>query len=237
MYSRYAGVVLAAIVALPALTGVGTPRAEAPVVGPDYNAPYLDADVAYWRGVFEQGGREVYARRDEILAAQNLPRGAEVADVGAGTGFYSLLFAEAVGPEGRVYAVDISPDFITAIGERVRAAGMTNISPVINAADDVKLPDNSIDVAFICDTYHHFEYPESVMRSLHRALRPGGEVVVVDYRKVPGRSSPWVMHHVRLDSEQAKAEITGFGYELVEERDFLHTQYFLRFRKLEGDAP
>lgn len=220
-----------AFVLLLGMTAGRTALAEAPVLSPAFNAPYADADVGYWRGVFEQGGREVYARRNEIVAALGLPKGADVADIGAGTGFYSLMFAEAVGPEGRVYAVDISPDFIASIDERARMAGLTNVTAVLNTADDVKLPEHSIDLAFICDTYHHFEYPESVMRSLYRALRPGGEVVVVDYQKIPGRSSTWIMNHVRLGSEQAKAEITGFGFELVEQRDFLLTQYYLRFRK------
>lgn len=205
--------------------------AEAPAVGPAMNAPYDNADVDYWRSVFEQGGREVYARRAEILQSLGLQPGMAVADVGAGTGFFSLLFAEAVGPGGRVFAVDISPEFVSAIGERARAAGLENVTPVLNDARDLKLVPDSIDLAFICDTYHHFEYPESTMASLHRALRPGGEVVVVDYRRAAGRSSPWVMRHVRVGTEEVKAEIQGGGFELLEERDFLDTQYYLRFRR------
>ena len=200
-------------------------------VRPGINKPYEDADVAYWTGVFEHEGREVYARRAEILDALDPKPGMTVADIGAGTGFYSLMLAQAVGPAGHVYAVDISPGFVAAIERRADAAGLDNLSAVLGTVEAVNLPDQAIDLAFICDTYHHFEYPSTMMASLNRALRPGGEVVVVDYRREPGRSTGWVMGHVRAGAEQVWQEITAAGFDLVEERDFLRTQYYLRFRK------
>lgn len=223
------GAVFLAIFAI--VVDTGRSVAEAPVVGPALNAPYENADVRHWREVFEQEGREVYARRAAIVDALALKPGMSVADVGAGTGFYTLMFAETVGRDGRVFAVDTSPDFVAAIGERAKASGFGNVTPVLNDARDVRLPVDSIDLAFICDTYHHFEYPRSTMASLRRALRPAGEVVVIDFRRVAGRSSPWVMHHVRAGVDEVKAEIEGFGFELVEELNFLNTQYYLRFRK------
>jgi predicted methyltransferase len=99
----------------------------------------------------------------------------------------------------------------------------------------VNLRPASIDLAFISDTYHHFEYPRDILRALHEALKPGGEVVIVDFRRVPGMSSPWVMGHVRAGANTVRVEMESAGFALVEQRDFMRTQYYLRFRK-DGDG-
>jgi predicted methyltransferase len=102
---------------------------------------------------------------------------------------------------------------------------------VVNDPRHVRLPENSVDLVFISDTYHHFEYPRSTLRSIHRALRPGGEMVVIDFKRIPGFSNPWVLNHVRAGESVVTAEITAAGFELVERLDFMQTQYYLRFRK------
>jgi len=203
-------------------------------VRPGINRHYENADVGYWREVFERGGREIYDRRFDILEAVAPTPGMSVADVGAGTGFFSLMFAQAVGERGRVYAVDISPEFVAAIGERARDIGVVNVVPVLNRADDVGLPASSVDLVFICDTYHHFEYPKGMLSSIHQALKAGGEMVVVDFRRVPGESSSWVMSHVRAGEDRVREEIEAAGFDFVEQRDFMRTQYFLRFRKTDA---
>lgn len=202
-----------------------------PSVNPGINAPYRNADVNRWRGVFERDGREVWDRRHEILAALNLRPGMTVADVGAGTGFFALMFAQAVGPDGRVYAVDIEPNFVDSIRSRAQGLGYRQVSGVVNTAKSVLLPVHSTDLVFVSDTYHHFEYPQSMLASIHAALRPHGELVLVDFKRIPGVSNPWVLGHVRAGAEAVIREVSQAGFDLVERRDFMRTQYFLRFRK------
>ncbi|MDZ7754726.1 MAG: class I SAM-dependent methyltransferase [Gammaproteobacteria bacterium] len=200
-------------------------------VNPGINASYADSQWQRWVDIFERDGREVYDRRHDILEALAIERGSTVADIGAGTGFFTRLFAREVGPEGRVYAVDITPTFVDNVVRRAQEQGHDNVTGIINTPRDVLLPEAAVDLAFISDTYHHFEYPISTMRSLHRALKPGSEVVVIDFKRIPGVSNPWVLGHVRAGKEVFIREIESAGFVLEEERGFMETQYFLRFRK------
>ena len=210
------------------------PAAAQQSVSPGVNDPYKNADVRRWRGVFERDGREVWDRRHDILAALNLKPGTAIADIGAGTGFFVMLCAEAVGPKGRVYAVDITRNFIDAIRTRANGMGYRNVIGVVNSARSVLLPVNSIDLAFSSDTYHHFEYPDSTLASIHAALKPGGELVVVDFKRIPGVSVPWVIGHVRAGEDVVAREIEQAGFDLIERKDFMQTQFYLRFRKRPG---
>ena len=201
-------------------------------VAPGINRHYENADYQQWVGTFERAGREVYDRRAEIVAAAQVRPGMIVADVGAGTGLFTRLFAREVGPKGRVYAVDITPEFVTNTVRTARAEQLTNVEGVINTPTDVKLAPQSVDLAFLCDTYHHFEYPRSMLASLHRALRPDGRLVVIDYEKVAGRSSSWVMGHVRADKAAVIREIEAAGFRFVGEEQILQDNYFLRFVRI-----
>lgn len=201
-----------------------------PMVHPSINAPYKDPEFESWVRTFERPGREVYDKRAQIVAATGVEAGQTVADVGAGTGLFTLLFAEKVGPQGRVYAVDISGSFIDNIRRRASERGFDNVEGVINDQKSVKLPAHSVDVAFMSDTYHHFEYPHELMASLNRALRPGGTLVVIDFRKEG--AGGWVQGHVRAHKSTVIEEIESVGFELVEEKEnLLERNYFLRFRK------
>ena len=199
---------------------------------PSINAPYQDPEFERWVRTFERPGREVYDRREAIVQAVGVEAGQAVADIGAGTGFFTLMFAEEVGPQGRVYAVDISRNFIRNIERRAASAGFENVEGVVNDQRSVELPPESVDVAFITNTYHHFEYPREIMASLRRALRPGGTVVVIDYRKEGG--SGWVRGHVRAAKPAVIDEMESTGFALVEDSDLLRKNYFLRFTK-EGE--
>ena len=198
-------------------------------VRPGINRHFTDPAFEQWVARFERPGREVYDRRNQIVAATGVGPGMVVADIGAGTGLFTRLFAAKVGDSGKVYAVDIAPAFVDNIVRVSRAQGRRNVEGVINSAKSVSLPPHSIDLAFICDTYHHFEYPRDMLASLHRALKPDGSVVIIDFRKIPGFSSPWVMGHVRAGEPVVVSEIEAAGFRLVEDRDFLTTSYFLRF--------
>lgn len=202
-----------------------------PAVDPEINAHYQDADPQRWIQVFERPGRELFDQRREIVDALALQPKMDVADVGAGTGLFTMLFAERVGPEGQVYAVDISKPFLDGIRQRAQWAGLANITPVLNQQQSVSLPAQSVDLVFVADTYHHFEYPEQMLASIRSALRPGGQLVIIDFRRMPGLSSEWVMGHVRAGRSQVLAEVETAGFELIDEPLGLQGNYVLRFRK------
>lgn len=200
-------------------------------VNPGINHYYYGASHEEWVPVFESPSREVFAKRHKVIAALDIKPGMRIADIGAGTGFYSLMFAERVGPEGIVYAVDIAEDFVDTIKSNAVAAGHGNVIGVVNNGRDSGLAPGSIDLAFICDTYHHFEYPQTTMRSIHHALSQQGEVVIIDFRKAPDIASAWVQRHVRAGRDEVIEEMRAAGFELVEDLPLLRTNYFLRFKK------
>jgi ubiquinone/menaquinone biosynthesis C-methylase UbiE len=218
-------------VALIGLLSGGFASAAEQNVNPRINNSYQNPDVRQWVGVFERDGREVWDRRLDILRNLRLTPGQSVADIGAGTGFFSALMAAEVGPDGRVFAVDIAPNFVEASVRRAAEQGLNNVVGVVNSQRDVGLKDASVDLVFISDTYHHFEYPLTTLAGIHDALRPGGEMVVIDFKREPGFSSSWVLGHVRAGEAQVRSEIESAGFELVERLDFMQTQYFLRFRR------
>ena len=200
-------------------------------VSPGINDYYRDdPDFHIWVQRFETEGREVFDRRYDILKAMAIQPGMRIADIGAGTGLYTRLFSRAVGPNGKVYAVDISDEFVRNIVRLAQERSMANVVGVVSTDKDVKLAADSIDLAFVCDTYHHFEYPQTMLSSIRQALGKDGQLVVIDYRKQRGLSSSWVMGHVRPDQEQVKQEISQAGFEYVRDFDFLTTNYFMVFR-------
>lgn len=183
--------------------------------------------------MFEVESREVYSARDEIVAVLGVRSEMVVADVGAGTGLFLELLNERVGEGGRVYAVDIAPKFVDYMQERVREEGLTNVATVRCTDRSVGLPGDSLDLAFLCDTYHHFEFPQHMLASLGSALRSGGELVIVDFERVPGVSSDWILGHVRAGKEEVIAEVEAAGFEWVEEIEVggLTENYAIRFRR------
>lgn len=204
-------------------------------VRPGINDRYLakDLKVAEWVDRFEGESREVYSQRFVVLKACGLKKGMRVADIGSGTGLYTRLFSQAVGDEGWVFAVDIAPAFLQHINRKMATTGTNNVTGVLAAEDSVRLPPGSLDFAFICDTYHHFEYPRSTMKSLHRAMKPDATLVVIDFERIEGKSRPFVMGHVRAGKDVFQKEIEAAGFEKIEEvriRGF-QENYFLKFRR------
>ena len=198
------------------------------------NTRFLDEDleVDEWLKRFEVESREIFRERQALLEAVRLEPGMAVADIGAGTGLFLAPFSRSVGPEGRVYAVEISPAFVEHLGRRAEEEGLDNVEVVLCAEDSVSLPAQSIDVAFICDTYHHFEFPISSMRSIHTALRPGGRVVIIDFIRIPGQSREWVLEHVRAGEEVFTAEIESVGFQKIPAPAVpLAENYFIQFQK------
>jgi predicted methyltransferase len=214
--------------------------AEEPGARPSLNEKFRDPalKVEEWTQKFETESREIFLQREAILKAAGVKPGMSVADIGAGTGLFTIPFAKAVGPDGTVYAVEIAPKFIDHIKARTEKEGTPNVKTVLCTDRSVELPEASVDLAFICDTYHHFEHPRETMASLHKALKPGGVIVLIDFVRIPGRSSDFVMGHVRAGQEVFEKEITEAGFEKTgEEKGFLAENYFVRFRKAEVKKP
>ena len=208
-------------------------------VRPGINDPFKNPDVKDFQGKFEGESRDVFAQRDKLVGLCKLKSGMVVADVGAGTGLFTRLFAKEVGGGGQVYAVDIATKFLEHIQKTSREEGLRNVTPVLCNPDSVDLPADSVDMAFVCDTYHHFEFPERTLLSLYRAIKPGGKLVVVDFARIPGKSSDWVLNHVRAGQEVVEKEIIAAGFDRAEEgKDLLKENYLVIFTKpTKGDAP
>jgi predicted methyltransferase len=213
------------------------PAAALPGASPDVNQPFQGTKLGHWESIFERPGREVYDQRYRILEAAGVKPGLRVADIGAGSGLFSSLFAHAVGPQGRVYAVEVSPGFVAALEERARSEGLGNLGPILSTQRDTGLDPGSIDLAFVCDTYHHFEEPKAMLESIHRALDPGGVLILIDYHRRPGFSSPWILSHVRAGRDQVVREVESAGFRLTKEPPLLRESYFLRFERLGGRTP
>lgn len=225
-----------ALAAAPCFTGCQTP-APPPVessVKPGINADYLNPDlnVTNWVERFEREGREIYEQRRAILAAARVRPGSSVADVGCGTGLFTSMLASATGPSGLVYAVDIVPKFLSLVRQRTDAEGLRNVRTVLCTESSVRLPPDSVDLVFLCDVYHHFEYPQSSLGSLHQAVRKDGEVFLIDFKREPGVSSDWILNHVRAGQATVTAEFEAAGFRKVEEVPLLKDNYVLRFRKV-----
>ena len=200
-------------------------------VRPGINRHFMAPDWQQWVNTFERPGREVYDQRHAIVAATRVRPGMDVADIGAGTGLFTRLFAAAVEPDGSVYAVDISGSFIENILRTSHEQGLSNVTGIVNTPTDTGLPAESIDLAFISDTYHHFEYPQQTLASIHRALRSEGRLIIIDFRRDPRVSSSWVMGHVRGNQAQVIGEVQAAGFRLVDDRHLMRSNYFLEFVK------
>jgi len=193
--------------------------------------PELDVDT--WVERFEGESREVFVARHDVLRATGVRAGDRVADIGAGTGLYTRLFAAAVGKDGWVHAVDIGPGFLLHINRTVSEAGLANVTAVFGRIDSIALPPGSVDLAFLCDTYHHLEAVEPMLASIHRALARDGRLVVVDFERIPGQSREWVLDHMRAGKDVFRREIEAAGFAFVEEIEIpsFEENFFLKFKK------
>jgi predicted methyltransferase len=209
--------------------------AHEPSVKPGINAPYLaeDLDVDAFVKRFEIESREIFRHRIAIATTAGFKAGMHIADVGAGTGLFTEIMARAVGPQGKVYAVDIVPRFIAHLERRARERHLDNVTTVLCKEDSVELPEASVDLVFLCDTYHHFEYPRATLASIRKALRPGGQLVVVDFERIPGVSSAWVLDHVRAGKDVVVREVSQAGFVLDPQSGLaaLRENYFVRFKR------
>ncbi|MDZ7628401.1 MAG: methyltransferase domain-containing protein [Parvularculaceae bacterium] len=188
----------------------------------------------------EVGSRELYAAREAVLAAAKIAPSERVADIGAGTGLYSLMFANAVGANGVVYAIDIEPRFLKLINQRAADLDFRNVVSVLGREIDITLPPNSADVAFIADTYHYFSDRSAIMKSVREALVSGGRLIVVDFELTAKNAGDASHDHVRFGKAGLINDVQSFGFTLIEEPvvDGLTDFYMVIFAKSDsGPAP
>ncbi|MCH7959439.1 MAG: class I SAM-dependent methyltransferase [Candidatus Hydrogenedentes bacterium] len=190
-----------------------------------------DPSVEFYIKTFEGEDRAIFTHRLEILDALHLEPGTDIADIGAGTGFFSRMFAKAVGPKGTVYAVDIADNFIEHIDAFAKEEKLKNLKAILCDERSTKLKKASVDIVFICDTYHHFEFPYDTMASVYDALRPGGQVVIVDFERIQGITGEWALNHVRCGKGTVTDEVKDAGFDFVEEVPMMDHQYVIRFKK------
>lgn len=213
-----------------AILGAGSALAQEASVSPTINQTFKsDAlDVEGWAGRFSGESREVFHARHDVVKAMALKSGESIADVGAGTGIYTRLFAQAVGSTGTVYATDLAPKFLAYIAQNAAKDGLNNVRTIQAGDRASNLPAASVDVIFHSDVYHHFEYPMIMNADLRRALKPGGRLYVLEMEKAGNNIS-----HVRAPRDVVIAEIEKSGFALVGQLKVpgLSENYLLQFRK------
>jgi ubiquinone/menaquinone biosynthesis C-methylase UbiE len=192
-----------------------------------HQAHHVPRSPDEWVKILEDPDRDGWQKPDQVVEKLGLASGAVVADIGAGSGYFSVRFARAVGPQGTVYAADIDEGLIKHLGKRSAEEGLDNLKPLLGRPDDPLLPPASVDLVFICDVIHHIEDRGPYYSKLARALRPGGRLAIVDFhkRELPVGPPP----AMKIAKTDLIAELDQAGFGLREEFDFLPYQYFLIF--------
>ena len=175
---------------------------------------------------YEGVSRDQWQQPDQVIASLALRQGDRVADLGAGSGYFTFRLAQSVGPQGVVYAVDVDDDMIELLQKKIQERGVGNVVTVRAQYDDPLLPADGVDVIFTVDTYHHFDDRVGYLKKLRRYLRPGGRIAVIDFDRRAWFEGLW--HHY-TPKDFIKREMEQAGYVLQREYDFLDRQSFLIF--------
>jgi predicted methyltransferase len=194
-----------------------------PLTGRQIAGIATDAD---W---LDRTAREQQEEPDRALTLIGITPGMVVADVGAGTGYMTIRLARRVGPTGKVYANDLQPAMLQIVRDRVRQQHLSNVEVVQGGQEDAKLPDNAIDLALLVDVYHEFRRPQEMLRSIRRSLKPGGRLVLVEYRKEdPGIPIAYT-HRMSVAEVRTEVEAEGFTFDRLVPG--LPRQHIIGFRR------
>ncbi len=179
-------------------------------------------------GWLERPSRETEEQPNLVVNALDLKPTDVVADIGAGTGYFSFRLAPLV-PEGKVLAVDIQPEMLKIINFRKKEKKITNVEPVLGSVTDPHLPTSSVDLALMVDAYHEFAYPKETMEGIVRAFKPGGRVVLVEYRG----ENPFILIKAlhKMTQKQVRKEMQAVGLQWLETKSFLPQQHLMVFQK------
>jgi ubiquinone/menaquinone biosynthesis C-methylase UbiE len=192
-----------------------------------HHAHHAPRRVEEWITILETPDRDGWQKPEQVVQALGLRPGMAVADIGAGSGYFAVRFAEAVGQQGTVYANDIDAGLVEHLRQRAAKLELNSLKPVHGQPDDPMLPPASVDLIFICDVVHHIENRGPYYRKLAAAMRPGGRLAIVDFhkRELPVGPPP----AMKIDKPDLISELDQAGFALREEFDFLPYQYFLVF--------
>ena len=188
----------------------------------------LHKDSQAYMKFLEDPQRDAYQKPHEVIMALNLKPGEMIADIGAGSGYFTFRLARHVGEAGRVFAVDINPDMIIHITRLIRDSSTRNVITILAPPDDPLMIDGSIDRFFICDTWHHVEKQEQYLALMKKALKPGGQVVMIDFQKRELPVGPPL--DMKIAREDLIRQMEKAGFALAQEHSFLPYQYFLVFK-------
>jgi ubiquinone/menaquinone biosynthesis C-methylase UbiE len=175
-------------------------------------APVMGVGGAGW---LERAEREQEEAPSQAIAALDLKPGMVIADIGAGSGYYTSRLARQVAPSGRVYATDIQPGMIELLNRRVKAEGLTNVETILGAMDDPRLPPASIDLAIMVDVYHELQQPQVFLQRLKPAFKPSGRLVLLEFRKEDPQVPILEVHKMSVAEVRAEMEAEGFAIERV----------------------
>lgn len=203
---------------------VGMMAASSPAQTP-HTQEHRFSGAEHWARVFDDPARDEWQKPHEVIQALSLAPNAVVADVGAGTGYFSVRLAHFV-PKGQVYGVDVEPDMVNYLAERAKRDGLANVTAVAGKRDDPRLP-AKVDLAMMVDVYHHVADRSRYFSKLRSSLKPGGRVAIIDFKLDSPMGPP---ASERITPDRVKAELSSAGYVLAEEHGFLRNQYFLIFR-------
>ena len=177
----------------------------------------------------ERPEREAEEAPSKAVTALDLRPGQVVADIGAGSGYYTMLLSKAVGPRGRVYATDIQPEMLALIKKKIDVAPASNVELVLGTPAESRLPDGALDVALMVDVYHELAQPQAFLQSLRRALKPDGRLILIEFRK-ENPNVPIREEH-KMSIAEARTELEAEGYRFDRVVDVLPWQHILVFRQ------
>jgi len=216
-------IVIAIVVTLGFASGAGV-RGQTPQT--EHDAHRLHADPTAYIAALEDPKRDAYQKPQEVLAALAVKPGEILADIGAGSGYFALRLAHHVGPTGHVYAIDVSPDMVRHLNQCIHEAGLVNISTILAPPDNPLLP-RPVDRVLFVNVWHHIENQAGYLTLLRKTLKPGGQIVMIDFHKRDLPVGPPAA--MKIAREDLVRQMQGHGFKIRAEHTFLPYQYFLVF--------